>query len=1051
MKKFTFLPLFCTAFLLFGMQMFSYGQLLLDENFSYPAGSLLTANGWVAHSGAGTQPITVSNSGLTFTGYVDSGIGNAALVDNNGEDVNKTFAPQSSGSVYVSFMVNVANVAAGYFFHIGPSPVGTTFRGRVYMDATSHFGVGVGSGAASYATTTFSTGTTYLLVLKYEIMAGTTNDRVSMFIFDTPMPATEPGSPTIGPLTDATQADISPGSVALRQYNANENVQVDGIRVGTTWAAIYANALLPVPDNYPTSFAATAAPFSVNLSWIDAVGGQLPTGYLILASNANNIQPPVNGVPVLNDPNLAAGTGALNVIPGAQSGSFANLLSNITYHFKIFPYTNSGADITYKTDGIPPSDSAITPDFVIINQKNFEDQSFDPWDTISVASNKGWIIQPNPPASNYYAYINGYGGSAPSDDWLISPAMDFNSFQNETFTFKTASNYTGPILEVKISTDYITGAIPTTATWTPLTATLSPGGWLWTNSGDIDLSGFNGSNVHVAYRYISTSPTVAAAWEVDDILIIGKASIVSTVNTGSTFTNITPFSAQGDGDVTSDGGAAITARGLCYATTPNPTITGSHTTESGTTGPFTSIMSGLTPNTTYYVRAYATNANGTGYGNMYSFTTLCEILPPLPEFTASTLNITVGQSVNFFDATQYCPESWNWSFVGGTPYASTAQNPTGITYNYTGDYTVCLTVTNQHGSQVLCKMAYIHVTGPTNAQLVMTEIMYNPPESGTDSLEFIEIYNNDLLPVDLNNFYFSRGVEFIFPSVTLNPQSYLLVSKSASAMTNTFNVSSLQWTSGALSNAGEPLVLKDLYGYVVDSVNFLSTPPWDTLANGRGPSLELCDPNSNSNDPANWRHAIEFQAVNGAGDSIWASPLAGCSYAPTANFFANDTVILMGQSVIFTDASSTNATAWQWEFEQGTPATFDGKTPPPIQYNVMGAFNVTLTVTNNAGQNVKFRPDYITVGTNGMDKIPGQIGFTLYPNPAKNGNFTLTFNKASDYTIKVISGVGHVVDIRTETGKTANFHLNSLGNGIYFIQVTDNISGQISSKKLILQ
>jgi PKD repeat protein len=117
----------------------------------------------------------------------------------------------------------------------------------------------------------------------------------------------------------------------------------------------------------------------------------------------------------------------------------------------------------------------------------------------------------------------------------------------------------------------------------------------------------------------------------------------------------------------------------------------------------------------------------------------------------------------------------------------------------------------------------------------------------------------------------------------------------------------------------------------------------------------------------------------------------------------------------------------------------------------MGAFDVTLTVTNNAGHNVKFRPDYITVGTNGMDNIPGQVGFTLYPNPAKNGNFTLTFSKASDYTIKVISGVGQIVDIRTESGKTAEFHLNSLGNGIYFIQVADHISGQITSKKLILQ
>ncbi|MDD4602224.1 MAG: choice-of-anchor J domain-containing protein [Bacteroidales bacterium] len=1051
MKKFTLISLVFTVLFALGICQLTFAQLLMDENFSYPAGSLLTANGWVAHSGGGTQPITVSTGGLTFTGYVDSGIGNAALLDNTGEDDNKSFPAQSTGTVYVSFMVNVTTSSAGYFFNLMPTPTSTTFRGKVFMDATNHFGVSVGSNTGTFAASAYTPGTTYLLVLKYEIVSGTTNDKVSLFIFNTPMPSAEPGAPTIGPLTDAGQSDIAPGCVALRQFNASQNLQVDGIRVGTSWSDIYANVILPPPSNYPTAFTATAAPFAVNLSWTDAVGGQLPGSYLILASNTNNIVPPVNGTPVPNNTNLASGTGALNVPYGAQSAGFSNLLSSTTYYFKIFPYTNSGSDIAYKTDGTPPEAQATTEDYVIINQKNFEDQLFDPWDTLSVASNKGWTIAPTPPSTNYYAYINGYGGSSACNDWLISPSMDFNSYQNETFTFRTASNYTGPILEVKASTDYITGADPSTATWTPLTATLSPGSWAWTNSGNIDLSSFGGSNVHVAFRYISTSPTIASAWEVDDILIIGKASLVSTVTTDPNFTNITAFSAQGGGNVVDDGGAIITARGLCYSTSPNPTISGTHTTEPGTTGIFTSTMTGLTPNTLYYVKAYATNANGTGYGNAFSFTTLCESLPPLPDFTASNVNITVGQSIDFTDATTYCPNSWNWSFVGGSPMSSNSQNPTGITYNYSGDYNVCLTVTNQYGTQTLCKMAYIHVTGPTNAKLVMTEIMYNPPESGTDSLEFIEIYNNDIQPIDLANFYFSKGVEMIFPSVILNPQSYLLVSKNASAMTNTLHVSSMQWTSGALSNSGEPLVLKDLYGYVVDSVYYLSSPPWDTVANGRGPSLELCDPNSNNADPANWRHAIEFQAKNGAGDSIWASPLAGCSYVPVADFSATDTTIIMGQTVTFTDASSANTTNWHWEFEQGVPDTFDGKTPPPILYSVMGSFDVTLTVTNNAGASVKFRPGFITVGTNGIDDPAGPTGFSLYPNPVKNGTFTLTFTNTSQYLIKVISGFGKTIDIRTANDKKVEYHLNTMEKGLYFIQVTDQSTGQTTTKKLILQ
>jgi hypothetical protein len=493
MKKFTFFTMFFTAFLFFGIQNVSFGQLLLDENFSYPAGSLITANGWTAHSGGGTQPITVSDGGLIFSGYVDSGIGNAALVDNNGEDDNKVFTTQTSGTVYVAFMAKVVTTAAGYFFHLSNTPIGSTFRGKVFMDASSKFGVSMGSNTATLAPTAYSLGTTYLLVLKYEIVAGTTNDKVSLFIFNSGVPSSEPGTPTIGPLTDATQSDINPGAIALRQYSATQNITVDGIRVGTSWSDIYANVVLPVPTNYPTNFAASTTPFTINLNWTDAVGGQLPGSYLILASAANDIVAPVDGVPVVNNTNLAAGTGALNVSQGAQAATFTNLPSNTPYYFKIFPYTNNGSDIKYKTDGTPPFVTATTTDHILVLAKNFDDQLFDPWDTISVLCgplSKNWQISGS--GGSYYAYINGYQTNC--DDWLISPSMNFDATQEEILTFLTASNFTGPLLEVKISTDYVTGADPSTGTWTPLSATLSPGSYAWTASGNVDVSGFNGGN-----------------------------------------------------------------------------------------------------------------------------------------------------------------------------------------------------------------------------------------------------------------------------------------------------------------------------------------------------------------------------------------------------------------------------------------------------------------------------------------------------------------------------------------------------------------------------
>ncbi len=94
--------------------------------------------------------------------------------------------------------------------------------------------------------------------------------------------------------------------------------------------------------------------------------------------------------------------------------------------------------------------------------------------------------------------------------------------------------------------------------------------------------------------------------------------------------NITQTSAQGGGNVTDDGGSEVTAKGSCWSTSPNPTLADDHTTDGSGTGSYTSLMEGLTCGTQYYVRAYATNSSGTGYGEQVDFTTsTCVITAPV--------------------------------------------------------------------------------------------------------------------------------------------------------------------------------------------------------------------------------------------------------------------------------------------------------------------------------------------------------------------------------------------------------------------------------------
>ena len=85
-------------------------------------------------------------------------------------------------------------------------------------------------------------------------------------------------------------------------------------------------------------------------------------------------------------------------------------------------------------------------------------------------------------------------------------------------------------------------------------------------------------------------------------------------------TEITPTSATSGGDITDAGGADITAKGVCWNTSPSPTILDFTTDEGNNPSNYTSSISGLIVNTTYYVRAYATNSKGTGYGNELEFT-----------------------------------------------------------------------------------------------------------------------------------------------------------------------------------------------------------------------------------------------------------------------------------------------------------------------------------------------------------------------------------------------------------------------------------------------
>jgi hypothetical protein len=123
--------------------------------------------------------------------------------------------------------------------------------------------------------------------------------------------------------------------------------------------------------------------------------------------------------------------------------------------------------------------------------------------------------------------------------------------------------------------------------------------------------------------YVRAYATNSVGTSYGNVISFTTKSIVNQVPvlTTTTTSSVKSTSAKSGGNITSDGGAAVTIRGVCWSKVTNPTITDSITKDGTGSGSFSSSIKGLNFNTTYYVRAYATNSTGTGYGNEINFTT----------------------------------------------------------------------------------------------------------------------------------------------------------------------------------------------------------------------------------------------------------------------------------------------------------------------------------------------------------------------------------------------------------------------------------------------
>ena len=202
-------------------------------------------------------------------------------------------------------------------------------------------------------------------------------------------------------------------------------------------------------------------------------------------------------------------------------------------------------------------------------------------------------------------------------------------------------------------------------------------------------AGITGLSAGTTYHFRLVGVNSDGTSNGNDMTFTYGAAVITT----TAATSIAVTTATSGGNVTSDGGSTVTARGVCWGTSANPIVSGNHTTDGTGTGSFTSSLTGLSASTLYHIRAYATNGNGTFYGDDQTFTTLCGSysLPFTESFSTTSIpacwtqvdNQGNGQIWQFGVITDQSPNpalTGNYAFLNSDDYGNgNSQNADLIT------------------------------------------------------------------------------------------------------------------------------------------------------------------------------------------------------------------------------------------------------------------------------------------------------------------------------------------------------------------------------------
>ena len=498
---------------------------------------------------------------------------------------------------------------------------------------------------------------------------------------------------------------------------------------------------------------------------------------------------------------------------------------------------------------------------------------------------------------------------------------------------------------------------------------------------------------------------------------IGFSGVVTApVVTSVAATGITSTTAICGGNVTSDGGAAITERGICYGITADPTIAGTKVVVAGTNGAFTGNVGGLTANTAYHYRAYATNSAGTSYGNDLTFTTASGAVAPVVStgavsaITSSTA--TVAGDVSNDGGSTITERGICWSTTANPTTANTKVAVSGTTGVFSGN------LTGLTGSTVYYARAYaINTIGTSYG----SDINFTTTVAAIPCATIAELRAKI---ADNSTLYQLTGEAFLTYKHASRNQKYIQ-DATAAVLIDDYNPTHIT----TIYNIGDGITgikgkLESYFGLL--EFHPVEDPGMPTSINNVVNPLVLTL--ANMQDTAFMRaHQSKLIKFNSA---AFSNPTGLMKFSTNKKY-------------ILTDGSTTDSLFYTFSYlvDYITPTPF---TVPSGNGSIIGNVNMSFNkyyITARSKNDIS-----LLVGINEVENET--VG--VYPNPT-TGKFTVNIDKFNNGDVKIYSMVGTLITSQQVNKGTNEFDLSAYGKGMYFVKYTDAKTGKSWTEKLIVK